>query len=30
MPFVLASFYVILLIGLVFNGSNLVREPSHG
>ena len=30
MPVVLASFYVILLIGLAFNGGNLVRKPVNG
>lgn len=30
MPFTIASFYVILLIGLALNGGQLVREPSHG
>ena len=30
MPVTLASFYVILLIGLAFNGGKLVREPTHG
>jgi fucose permease len=30
MPVTLASFYVILLIGLALNGGKLVREPLHG
>jgi MFS family permease len=30
MPFTIASFYVILLIGLALNGGQLVREPPHG
>jgi MFS family permease len=30
MPVTLASFYVILLLGLALGGGRLVREPSHG
>ena len=30
MPVVLASFYIILLIGLAFNGGNLIRQPVNG
>jgi fucose permease len=30
MPVTLASFYVILLIGLIRNRGHLVRHPHHG
>ncbi|WP_373502472.1 MFS transporter [Aestuariivirga sp.] len=30
MPVTLASFYVILLVGVILSGGRLVREPSHG
>ena len=30
MPITLASFYVILLAGLLISGGKLVREPAHG
>jgi len=30
MPVTLASFYVILLVGLAVTGGNLVRTPANG